>query len=175
MLSDRCLSLSVLPVTFVYCGQTVGWIKMKLGTKVGLVPGHTVLDGDPVPPPQFSAHICCGQTAGRIKMPLGREVGLGPSDILLDGTQLPSQKRRHNPLIFGPCLLLPNGWTDQDATWYEGRPRPRPHCVTRGPSSPHPKRGTATSPNFWPMSIVAERSPILVTAEQLFANIYTIT
>jgi len=31
-----CLScLSVLPVT-VYCGQTVGWIKMKLGMQVGL-------------------------------------------------------------------------------------------------------------------------------------------
>ena len=44
-------------------------------------------------------------------MPLGREVGLGPSDILLDGDQLPSPKRRHNPPIFGPCLLLPNGWT----------------------------------------------------------------
>jgi len=24
---------------------------------------------------------------------------------------------------------------DQDATWYEGRPRPRPHCVRWGPSS----------------------------------------
>jgi len=24
---------------------------------------------------------------------------------------------------------------NQDATWYEGRPRPRPHCVTLGPSS----------------------------------------
>jgi len=33
MLSDRCLSvLSVLYVTLVYCGQTVGRIKMKLGT-----------------------------------------------------------------------------------------------------------------------------------------------
>jgi len=28
---------------------------------------------------------------------------------------------------------------DQDATWYEGRPRPRPHCVTWGPSSPSQK------------------------------------
>jgi len=55
MLSDSCLSclsvLSVLSVTFVYCGQTVGWIKMKLGMQVGLSPGHIVLDGDPVPPP----------------------------------------------------------------------------------------------------------------------------
>jgi len=31
MLSDRCLTcLSVLSVTLGYCGQTVGWIKMKL-------------------------------------------------------------------------------------------------------------------------------------------------
>ena len=56
MLSDRCLSvcLSVchfcLSVTLVYCGQTVGWIKIKLGMQVGLGPVHTVLDGDPAPP-----------------------------------------------------------------------------------------------------------------------------
>jgi len=47
MLSDRCLS--VLSVTLVYCGQTVGWIKMKLGMQVGLGPDHIVLDGDPAP------------------------------------------------------------------------------------------------------------------------------
>jgi len=39
-----------LSVTLVHCGQTVGWMKMKLGTEVGLGPGHIVLDGDPVPP-----------------------------------------------------------------------------------------------------------------------------
>jgi len=43
--------MSVLSVTLVYCGQTVGLIKMKLGVEVGLGPGHTVLDGDPAPPP----------------------------------------------------------------------------------------------------------------------------
>jgi len=56
MLSDRCLSvcpvLSVLSVTLVYCGQTVGRIKMKLGTQVGIGPEHIVLDGDAGPPPQ---------------------------------------------------------------------------------------------------------------------------
>ena len=49
----------------MYCGQTVGWIKMQLGTEVGLGPGHIVLDGDPAPlpkehsslPPHFSAHF----------------------------------------------------------------------------------------------------------------------
>ena len=52
MLSDRCLSdLSGLSVTLVYCDQTVGWIKMPLGTEIGLGPGHIMLDGDPAPLP----------------------------------------------------------------------------------------------------------------------------
>ena len=29
-------------VAHVCCGQTAGWIKMPLGTKVGLGPGHIV-------------------------------------------------------------------------------------------------------------------------------------
>ena len=96
LLSDPCMSC--LSVTLVYCGKTVGWIKMKLGMQVGLDPGHIVLDGDPAPPPQkrghspqFSAHVYCGQTAGWIKISLGTEVGLDPGDIVLDGdSALPS-------------------------------------------------------------------------------------
>jgi len=38
-------------------------------------------------------------------------------------------------------ILWPNGWMDQVATWYGGRPQPRPHCFRWGPSSP--KSGTA--------------------------------
>jgi len=34
----------------VCCGQTAGWIKMPLGGKVGLGPGHIVLHGDPSHP-----------------------------------------------------------------------------------------------------------------------------
>jgi len=37
-------------VTLVYCGQTVGWIKMKVGMEVGVGPGHIVLDREPAPP-----------------------------------------------------------------------------------------------------------------------------
>jgi len=48
MLSDRCLS--VLLVTLVYCGQTIGCVKMKLGMEVELGPGHIVSDGDPAHP-----------------------------------------------------------------------------------------------------------------------------
>jgi len=80
MLSDRCpvclsvcLSCRVLSVTLVYCGQTVGWIKMKLtGMDVGLGPGHIVLDGDPALPergtatPLFSAGVYCSQTVAHI-------------------------------------------------------------------------------------------------------------
>ena len=62
-------------------------------------------------------------------MPLGMEVGLGLGDLVLDEDPAPSRKGSEPP-VFGPCLLWPNGWMDQDATWYEGRPRRRPHCVT---------------------------------------------
>jgi len=85
-----------MSVTLVYCGQTVGWIKIKLGTQVGLGLGHVVLDGDPTPPtpkghsPQFSAHICCGQMAGWIKMPLGTKVGLDQGNIVLEVDPAPS-------------------------------------------------------------------------------------
>ena len=99
MLSDRCLSvlsiLSVcLSVTLVYCGQTVGWIKMKLGVEVGLGPGHIVLDGDPAPPKK--------------------------------GTAAPTFQMAKR--------------MDKDAIWYGGRPRPRPHCVRRKPSSHSPAK-----------------------------------
>ena len=56
MVPDRCPVLSVsLSVTLVYCGQTVGRIKMKLDLQVGLGSGHIVLDGDPAPLPQMGA------------------------------------------------------------------------------------------------------------------------
>jgi len=116
-----CLSvcpvcLFCLCVTLVYCSQTVGRIKMKRGTQVGLGPGHIALDGDPAPS---------------------------------------SPKKGQSPPIFDLCLLCPNGCMDQDATWYGGRPRPRPHGARWEPDSPSPKRGQ--SPNFRPVSIVAKR------------------
>jgi len=93
-------------VTLVYCGQTVGWIKIKLGKQVGLGPGHIVLDGDPAPPSK--------------------------------GYSFP---------IFGSYLLQPNACTDQDATWYGGRPQPRRLCVRWEPSYPQ-KKGTPTPTQF---------------------------
>ena len=37
----------------VDCGQTAAWIKMQLGTEVGLRPDDIVLDEDPAPLPNF--------------------------------------------------------------------------------------------------------------------------
>jgi len=142
-------------VAHVYGGQTAGWIKMPLGMKVGLSPGDSVLDGDPdpspqkgvEPSPQFSAHFYCAQTAGCVKMPLGMAVGLSPGDFVLDGDPAPFPKRRRSPAIFGPCLLWPNGWMDQDSTWHGGRPWSSPHCARYGHSSP-PQEGSRAPSQF---------------------------
>ena len=92
---------------------------MKLGTQVGLGPGHIVLDGHPAPlhqmgggqSPQFLAYICCDQMAAGIKMPLGTEVGLGSGDFVLDGNPAPLSKKGAEPRspIFSSFLLRPNG------------------------------------------------------------------
>jgi len=116
VLSDRCLFVcpvcrSLCPVSLsvmlVYCGQKVGWIKMKLGMEVGLGPG-CIVSRDPAPPPS----------------------------------------KGHSLQIFSRCLLWPNGWMDQDATWYGGRPWSRRHYFRWGTQLPL-KRGPAP-PLFGP-------------------------
>jgi len=41
LLSDGCLSCLTIILVY-YCGQTVGWIRIPLGTEVGLDPGDIV-------------------------------------------------------------------------------------------------------------------------------------
>jgi len=100
-------------------------------------------------PAQLSTHVCCGQTAGWIKMPFGRKLVLRPGDIVLDGYQLPHKRGDTAAPTFGPCLSWPNDWVNQDATWYGGGSRPRPHCVRWGPSCPLQKR--VQPPIFGPL------------------------
>ena len=100
MLSDHCPVC--LSVTLVYCGQTVGWIKMKLGMSWPQPWPHCVRWGSSSPPPkghspQFSAHIYCGQMSGWIKMPLGMEVSLGPGDFVVDRDPAPPPKKGAEP------------------------------------------------------------------------------
>jgi len=104
--------MSAVSVTLVYFGE-MGWMDQDEtwhGTKVGLGPNDSVLDGTQLPQrgttPNFSAHVRCDQTATWMKMPLGREVGLGPGYIVLDGDPAPlPQKRRSSPPIFGPFIV----------------------------------------------------------------------
>ena len=72
----------------VYCGQTAVWIKMPLGTEVGLGLRDIMFDVDPATPKrhtglptQFLAHVYCGQMAGWMKTPLGTEVDLGSATL----------------------------------------------------------------------------------------------
>jgi len=126
-----------------YCSQAASYIKMPLGMEEGLSPGDFLLDGDPAPSPkwgrnpQFSAHVYCVQTAAWIKMLRSTEVGLGLRDIVLYGDPATLRKEAHHPHpSFSPFLLWPNGWMDQGATWYGGKPRSRRCCVKWGRSSP---------------------------------------
>ena len=114
--------------------------------------------------PQFLAHVSCCQTAGWIKMQLGTEVNLGSGDFVLDGVADPPKS--DTPPVFGSCVLWPNGWMDEDATWYQSSPRPRPHCIRRGPSSP--RKGHSSPPLFGPC-LLWPRLLISATAELLYA------
>ena len=120
--------------------------------------GHTVLDGDPAPPPltgadpQFSAYISCGQMAGWITMPLGREIDLSPSDIVLDRNPAPLPKRGRS------SEFLAHVYCGQTAVWIKmplsvDLGLNSGHIVLDGDPAPLPRRGTA--PNFrqyllWP-------------------------
>ena len=117
VLSVRCLSC--VHVMLVYCGQTVGWIKMKLGVEVGLGHGHIVLDGDPDPPspkghrPQFSAHVLW--PSGWMDQDATWYVGRPQSrpHCVRCGPCSPKRVQPPPPPIFGPYLLWPNGRPSQ--------------------------------------------------------------
>ena len=110
---SHCLS-----VTLVYCGKTVGQIKMKLGMEVGLGPGHIVLDGDPASPKRGAPPIfgpCLLWPNGSMDQDViwygGRSQ---PTQLcaLYDWDPAPTPPKGAQPPIFGPCLLWPNGWMD---------------------------------------------------------------
>ena len=64
---------------------------------------------------------------------------LWPHCVRLEpSSPFPKTRCRASP-IFGPFILWPNGWMDQDGTWHEGQ---QGHIVLDGdPVSPSPKRG----------------------------------
>ena len=61
-----------------------------------------------------------------------------------------------HPVLLDRCPVLsvcnvgalwPNCWTDQNETWHAGRPRPWPHCVRWGSSSPPPQTAAQQPPH----------------------------
>jgi len=134
--------------THLYCGQRAGWIKMALGTEVGLGLGHIALDGDPAPLPKKGAEPPSTIFGPVLLSPngwiyqdatwyVGRPQPRGLC-VRWEPSHLP-QKGAEPLQIFGPCLLWPNGWMDQDGTCQGGRPQLRRLCVRWESSSPSPK------------------------------------
>jgi len=87
----------------MYCGQTVGRIKMKLGKQVGLGPGHIVLEGDSAPSLQKRPNGWMDQD--------GTEVDLGQGDIVLDGDPASPPHKGHSPQFSAHvCCGQTAGW-----------------------------------------------------------------
>jgi len=88
----------VLSVTLVYCGQTVGRIKIKLGMRVSLGSGHIVLNRGYMCS-LLHAIIACNLLHA-INCTCNHDFRWGPRC---------SSPKGHSPPIFGPYLLWPNG------------------------------------------------------------------
>ena len=137
----------------VYCDKTAAWIKMPLGTEVGLGPDDIVLDGDPAPPPLkgHSPHfwplsVVAKRLDGLIKLPLGMEICLGPGDFVFDGD--PATPRKKGT----PIQFLAHIYCGQTAGWMK-----TPLCTEIDLSTGHivldvvpavRERGTAAPPLF---------------------------
>jgi len=87
---------------------------------------------------------------------------IGRESLRLFVRPLTSNGRDRCP-VCNVAVLWPNGWMDQDATWYGGRHRPG-DIVLDGDPAPHGKGHS--SPHFLDHFALA-RSPISATAELL--------
>jgi len=120
-----------------------GWMHqhMPLGMEVRLSPCDFVLDGDPAPylrrggaHPIFDPNGCIDQDStwyGGRPQPARHCVRCAdPATTRKKGTPTPP-----NFLAHVYCGQMAGWMNYEDAAWYGSRPRPRPHCTRRGPSS----------------------------------------
>jgi len=84
------------PASDVYCGKTVRWIKMPLGTKVGFCPGDIVSDRDQLPdekrhssPLTFRPISILTKRQDGTRYDLVRRMEVGSGDTVLDGDPVP--------------------------------------------------------------------------------------
>jgi len=80
-------------------------------------------------------------------------INFDPSDVVLEGVAAPPEKG-HSPQfsVHVHCGQTAIGMKTS-LNWYGSRPRPRAHCIRRGPSSP--RKGHSSPHSFRSMSIVA--------------------
>jgi len=142
----------------IYCGQTAAWIKMPLGTEVGLGLHNIVLDVDPAPPllkecsPQFSSKSIMAKW--------------------LDGLPATPQKKGHTH----PHPILAHVYCGQTAGWMK---MPLGTEVDLGPGHilldgvPAPRKKGHSSPHVFGPCLLWPRSPISATAELLFSDIFS--
>ena len=137
--------------------------------KAIFVPGATwrvTLNNSPM---VCNLYLCCYVKIRR--HPQNRKyctvVRLGPSHIIWANCYCKHFDNKVLIFLRGewhPTLLWPNGWMDEDATWYGSRPPRRPHCIRRVPSAP---RKAHSIPPLLDPCLLWPRSPISATAELL--------
>jgi len=166
---ERAVPFKSIATVCGYQCKTAEPIEMPFGLWAWMGSRNRMLDGGPmcdVVLKKFTSlshsHLLmsscyCRQTAVCIKMPLGMEIRLRPGDFVLDGNP--------DSPIFVQCPLWPNDWMDEDATWYGSRPRPRPHCIRRGPSS---ARKGHNSPRLFGACLLWPWSPISATVSSCY-------
>ena len=101
-------------------------------------PHHIVFDGDPAPPlpkkgtaPNFRpiSVVAKRLVGSRCHLMVRRYRPRHRRHLyVLDVTHLSPKGGGISP-HFSAHVLWPDGWMDQDGTWYECRRRPRRHCV----------------------------------------------
>ena len=165
MLSVRCLSVChVCPVCLsglVYCGQTVGQIKLKLGMQVGLGPGHIVLGGDAATPPQRGIAPNFRPISVAAKWLHGSRCHSAWSEASAQATLCRWGPRSPPQKGGGAPKFSAHVYCDQTARWIkmvlgmEIGLSQGDFVLDGDPPPPSQKGGGATI--FWPMSIVAKR------------------
>jgi len=106
----------------VWYGQKAGWIMIPLGTEVGLSPGYIVLDGVPAPlmergiaAPTFWMSVVAKQSPIAADSELWYRISWRRRWHCVNWDSAPPWKSgKVSAALFGPCLLWPKGWIDQD-------------------------------------------------------------